>query len=125
MRKKVFVLILILMIGIGSLISYGESNKEPNIIPDKRITEYALEDRKSWIEDMFEFRREELKRALEKGLITEEEAKFWKEHFDYMEKFHEENDYMPFGCGGFGRGFMREYGYGGPRMRGNGFRTSK
>jgi len=45
MKKKVFVLILILMIGIGSLISYGESNKEPNIIPDKRITEYTWEDR--------------------------------------------------------------------------------
>ena len=57
-----------------------------------------------------------IKRALEKGLITEEEAKTWEDHFNYMEKFHEENDFMPFGCGGFGRG--RGMGM----MRGNGFR---
>ena len=33
MKKKVFVGVLILAIGIGSLISYGESYKTPNIIP--------------------------------------------------------------------------------------------
>lgn len=116
MKKKVFVGVFIFVIGIGSLIGYGESIKTPNIIPEYRNTRNTVEDREAWYKEMFQFRREELKRALEKGLITEEEAKTWEDHFNYMEKFHEENDFMPFGCGGFGRG--RGMGM----MRGNGFR---
>lgn len=122
MKKKVFVGVLILAIGIGSLISYGESYKTPNIIPVKGITRFTTEDRETWFKERFQFRREELKDALEKGFITEEEAKLWEDHFNYMEKFHEENNFMPFGCGGFGRGrgmgMMRGGGLRGPMMRG-------
>lgn len=124
MKKKVIILALILVMAIGSLISYGESIKVPNIVLDKGSSRFTSEDRETWVREMFEFRREELKNALERGLITEEEAKIWEEHFDYMEKFHEENNFMPFRCGGFGfgrgrdMGFMRGHGFRGPMMRG-------
>ncbi len=124
MKKKVNILALILVMAIGSLISYGESIKVPNIVLDKGSSRFTSEDRETWVREMFEFRREELKNALERGLITEEEAKIWEEHFDYMEKFHEENDFMPFGCGGFGlgtgkgMGLLRGRGYKGHMFRG-------
>lgn len=120
MKKKVIILALILVMAIGSLISYGESIKVPNIVLDKGSSRFTSEDRETWVREMFEFRREELKNALERGLITEEEAKIWEEHFDYMEKFHEENNFMLFRCGGFGFGRGRGMGF----MRGHGFRGS-
>lgn len=111
MKRKVFILAIILILGLGSLISYGVSIKEPNIILDEG--EYPAKYRESWLRERFNFRRERIKEALERNLISEEEAKAWEDHLDYMEEFHEERGYMPFGCGGFGRGrgFMRGYGY--------------
>ncbi len=105
MKRKVFLLALILIIGLGAIASFGAGIKETNIIPDKYSRGYK--DRESWIKEMFNLRRERLKEALERGLITEEEARKWEEHFNYMEKFHEENDHGPFGCGGFGFGRRR------------------
>lgn len=124
MKRKVFVGVLILVIGVGSLIAYGESNRIANVVPGRGITRFTTEDREAWFKEMFQFRKEELKEAIEKGFITEEEAKAWENHFNYMEKFHEENDFMPFGCGGFGlgrgkgMGLMRGRGYKGHMFRG-------
>ncbi|NLJ41705.1 MAG: DUF2680 domain-containing protein [Clostridiales bacterium] len=57
----------------------------------------------SFFRSMFSARRERVEQALDEGKITQEEADRWKEHFDYMEKFHEENGFDPGIMGGNGR----------------------
>lgn len=66
-------------------------------------------------EERQKYREERIKRALEEGIITEEEANEWREHFSEMDEFHEENGFVGRGChGGRGRGYgrhMRGYGF--------------
>lgn len=65
-----------------------------------------------WFNDMIAWKKEQIKKAVEDKVITEEQAKYWEERLDYMQKFHEENGfYFPGGCfGGFGSGFGRARG---------------
>ena len=41
MKRKVFVGVLILVIGVGSLIAYGESNRIANVVPGRGITRFT------------------------------------------------------------------------------------
>lgn len=54
-------------------------------------------EREEWFqktqEERTEYREENLKRDIENGIITEEEANKWREHFAERDKFHEENGY--------------------------------
>ncbi|WHH60151.1 DUF2680 domain-containing protein [Petroclostridium sp. X23] len=61
----------------------------------------APEDSKTskFFESMFDFHRKWVEKSVEKGEITEEEAEQWNEHFDAMEKYHEENGFEDH-CGG-------------------------
>lgn len=120
MKKKIFVGALVLIIGIGSLVGYAEEVQTPNILPGYRNPAFSLEEREAWFKERTEYRKNQLKKALESGLITEEEAKVWEEHFAYMDEFHAKNDFLPGGCGGFGRGMgmMRGGGFRGGMMRG-------
>lgn len=43
--------------------------------------------------------------AVKNGRLTEEQGKKWKDHFDYMIKFHEENGFLCPGGPGKGKGF--------------------
>lgn len=104
MKKKILTGALILVLGAGSIVAYADAAKVPNIFPGERNINLTLEDREGWFKERHQFRNERVKEALEKGLITEEEAKSWQEHFEYMDKYHSENGFIPGGCGmGFGR----------------------
>ncbi|MBZ4646633.1 MAG: hypothetical protein PWR27_175 [Petroclostridium sp.] len=89
MKKKITVLIttLLLITAIAVPVALAADEK------DSKASDF--------FNSMFDFHRKWVDKAVEKGDITEDEAKQWNEHFDYMQKFHEENG---FGgqCGGVG-----------------------
>lgn len=119
MKKILLTGALVLTLGIGSLVAYADTTKTPNIIPGNSNINFSIEDREEWFKERTEYKREQIKKALESGSITEEEAKAWEEHFKYMEEFHIENGFMPGGCGGFGMGRGMGFGRGMGMMRGN------
>lgn len=65
-----------------------------------------------WFKDMITWKKDQVDQAVKDGKLTEEEANEWKEHFDEMEEWHNENGfgygYGP-GFGGCGRGFRGGY----------------
>jgi hypothetical protein len=81
-----------------------------------------------WFNDMIKWRKAQVDQAVKDKVITEEQAKYWKDRLDYMEKFHNENGFgygFPGAChGGFGRpgfgrtGYGRGFGYGSGMMGG-------
>ena len=119
MKKKVLIGALIMVLGVGSIIGYAETTQSPNILPRFRDnTTINLEERDAWLKERSDYRNEQIEKALESGIITEEEARTWSEHFSYMDDFQSKNSFG-FGFGGCG-------GFGGARgmgmMRGHGFR---
>ncbi len=77
-----------------------------------------------WFDDMIKWKKEQVNQAVEDKTITEEDAKLWNDRIDYMEEYHEENEFaFPGGCvggarGGFGRGTRGARGGFGPGMMG-------
>lgn len=87
-------------------------------------------DTPEWFKDMMEWKRAQIKQAVKDNVITEEQAKYWEERLEYMEKYHEETGFnFPGGCyGGFRGGFGkarngRGYGFG-PGMMGGYWNTA-
>ncbi|HSH35952.1 hypothetical protein [Schnuerera sp.] len=123
MKKTLLILALVLGIGLTASLSYAQvptiSNTESNIFPKANVNQEEWE---VWHKERLEWKEDQLEKALNDGLITEEEFKTWDEHFKYVKEFHGENGYMPGLCqGGYGfnneNGFRRGYGRG--MMRGN------
>lgn len=67
-----------------------------------------------WFKQRMEAKKAYVDQAVQNGQLTPEQGQVWKDHFDQMTKFHEENGFI---CPG-GQGFGRWQGNGGP---GNGF----
>lgn len=116
MKKKILIGALIMVLGVGSIIGYAETTQTPTILPRFRdTTTFNLVERDAWLKERSDYRNEQIKRALESGIITEEEARTWSDHFRYMDDFQSKNSFgFGFGgCGGFGmgRGMMRGYGF--------------
>jgi hypothetical protein len=116
MKKKVITGALILVLGVGSLVAYADTASTPNVIPGRPNINFSLEDMEAWFKEKIEYKKEMVKEALEKGYITEEEAKAWEAHFLEMEELHKNNGFMPGDCGGFGMGLGvnkgRGFGFG-------------
>lgn len=121
MKKTIFILALVLVLGIGSIIAYADSNFIPSFrrnfdrmpmfkstLTDSEWEEFVNE-RQEFHEENLQYRKEELKKALDSGEITQEEYDKWLEHFNYMDDFHKENGFGA-GCGGRGMGMMRGMG---------------
>ena len=120
--KKILALgALVLAVGAGSLVAYADTS--PSINTNNRNVNVSIEDRDTWFKERTEYKKEQIKKAVASGSITESEAKKWEEHFTYMENFHKENEFMPGGCGGnsFGMGNVRGNGFRNGMMRGNRF----
>lgn len=111
MKKAIMIIlaaVLILSIGV---IAFAETANET---PD-------------WYQEMIKWKKGQIQQAVENEEITEEQAKYWNERIDSMEKYHEENGFnFPGGCGGFGRGQGKSFGrgFGGPGMQGGFNRTN-
>ncbi len=76
-----------------------------------------------WFADMMAWKKAQVEKAVDEGLITKDQAKVYIEQIEAMEKWHAENG-IPFGSGFGGchgqvngqSGFKGGYGYG--MMRG-------
>ncbi|MCL6477656.1 MAG: YckD family protein [Peptococcaceae bacterium] len=68
-------------------------------------------DAKAWFESMFAAKKAYVDQAVKDGRITPEQGEAWKNHFDEMYKFHEQNGFV---CpmGGPGRGWGAGMGLG-------------
>lgn len=113
MKKMLIVLGLILGLGVGSMFAFADSASLPfgrnfDRTPLNRTEltdeqkEQLAQQRKEFQEKKMEYRKEELKKALDNKEITQEQYNTWLEHFNYMEEFHKENGFL--NIGGFGRG---------------------
>jgi len=74
-----------------------------------------------WFKQRMEAKKAYVDQAVQNGQLTPEQGQVWKDHFDQMTRFHEENGFIcPGRQGGMGggQGFGRWQGNGGP---GNGF----
>ncbi|MCF6463590.1 hypothetical protein [Clostridium sp. Cult1] len=117
MKKILLILSLVLVLGLTASIAYAQV---PKIIP-RTNTDYQQWD--DWYKERNEWRKSQLNQAVEDKEITEEDAKTWNDHFDYMEEFHREYGPMPGGgCYGGGNGWNNRSefrnGYGPGMMRG-------
>lgn len=100
--KKIITLamttVIILSLGV---IAFAETNNE---VPD-------------WYNEMIKWKKDQVQQSVDNGQVTEEQANYWNERIEYMEKFHKENGFgFQGGCGGFGRGYRRGPGGFGPGM---------
>ncbi len=91
MRKSLFVLLLGVL-GMSARLVYAK-------VPENNSNE-NLEEWREWHRERMDWKREQVEEAVDEGLITEDKAKTWNEHYDSMEEFHEENGFMhgPGGC---------------------------
>lgn len=103
MKKILAVFSLILIVGLGSAFVYADSPMA-NRLQNQNKADVSNTTWEEWSKERMELKKEYLKDAVKEGLVTEEEAKRWEEHFDYMEEFHRDNGYR--GCFG-GMGMMR------------------
>lgn len=68
-------------------------------VPKTQPAGISAENRETLFKERMKWKREQIKIALKEGLIGEEEAKKWEEHFSYIDKFHKDNGFVP-GCYG-------------------------
>lgn len=119
MKKAMIALSLVLALGIFSAFAYADSSVENygfnngpwgNRDGYRQDRDFDSEEFDKWREERLEYRKDDLKKAVEEKIITEDEAKKWEDHFEYMDEFHEENGYQGGYCGGYNRGFRRGMG---------------
>lgn len=119
MKKAMIALSLVLAFGIFSAFAYADSpaenygfNNRPwgNKDGYRQDRDFDSEEFDKWREERLEYRKDDLKKAVEEKIITEDEAKKWEDHFEYMDEFHEENGYQGGYCGGYNRGIRRGMG---------------
>jgi hypothetical protein len=71
----------------------------------------------TWFKQKMEAKKTYVDQAVQNGQLTEEQGKVWKDHFDYMINFHEQNGFI---CPGGGTGKMGGPGFGPGRGMGSG-----
>jgi len=83
MKKVVIISLVVVLVLSVSLIALANDNTP------------------EWFKDMVEWRKAQIQEALDAGTITEEQAEFYQERMDQMEKYHGENGFqMPMMGGG-------------------------
>lgn len=107
MKKIMLILSLLLVLVLSISFSYAnEQDTRPGL---------NVEVREDWHQEKIDWKRKRIDEALDDGIINEDQARTWNEHFDYMEDFHDENGFMPGGCHGYRkgmrRGMMRTHGW--------------
>ena len=83
------------------------------------FAEDAASSAKTWFDQKFDAKKAYVDQAVQSGRITEEQGKAFKEHFDQMYQFQQQNGFncpgVAMGNGGFqgkGRGMVRGQGFG-------------
>lgn len=116
MKKIVAVALLVLVVGLLAIPAFAASTDQTG--------NSWLDQRLSWLEQKMSWQKAQVDSMVQNGTITEEQGKIWKEHFDEMYKFQQENGFIcPGGGPGWRSGMGGGNGYGpGMGMRG-GFGT--
>lgn len=102
MKKVLGVLGLIAVIGVSSAFVYADGPLSPRF--EDRHIDNNYEHMDEWHQERMEYEKERLEEEVKKGNISEEEAREWEEHYEYMDKFHDRNGFG--GCH-YGRGMGR------------------
>ncbi|MBS4534873.1 DUF2680 domain-containing protein [Clostridium sp. D2Q-14] len=98
MKKLIGALLLSLLVfSVGAIAFADGSEKTPN-----------------WFNEMIEWKKDRVENAVTEGILTQEEADEYIEHFHEMEAYHEENGFPEEGYG-FGMGLGKENGRRGQR----------
>lgn len=116
MKKRLIIFGLIAVLGIGSTFVYADNIAKDNAMNPNKNTDF-LKEGGEWHRTRIKQKRENIDEALKEGKISEEKARVWKEHFDYMDEFHRENGFIGDGIGGchgrkspgMGRGYKRGF----------------
>lgn len=127
MKKTLIIGILLISIGVGSLVAYGETIRIPGMNPRDLKSSFSIEERESWLQEKMEFKKEQIKKAVEDGRMSELEAKEWEERFAERIELQKENNFIPGECElGAGKEMkikmMNGNGQGMRMMNGNGMR---
>ncbi|MBW4828949.1 MAG: hypothetical protein KZY61_14445 [Clostridiaceae bacterium] len=108
MKKTLLVLGVLLVLATTFVYAQSEGDikllSKPSYTYNDNIEEYQ-NDMREWHRDKIEYNRDRVNENLKEGRITKEEAEKWHEHFDYMEKWHDENGLYPGSCHGGRRGY--------------------
>jgi hypothetical protein len=59
----------------------------------------------NWFNQMFQFHSQWLDNAEKNGEVSKEQANNWRNHFNYMQEFHNENGFGMMNGNGNGNGF--------------------
>ncbi len=98
MKKSILITLVVVFVLSMGVLSFAETN---------------IVETPEWFNDMITWKKDRVQEAVDNDLITEQDAKLYNERLDYMEEYHQENDFgYPGGCGGFGRGVGRGPGAG-------------
>lgn len=74
----------------------------------------SASDAKAWFDQMFSAKKAYVDQAVKDGRITAEQGQAWKQHFDQMYEFHQQNGFVcPMGGPGKGMGYGGGMGWGG------------
>ena len=110
MKKILSILGLVGVLGIGS---FAYASASDGIVENRGSRDYQNNSKyeqrmENGHHNMMDYHREDVDKALEDGDISEEEAKKWDDHYEYMDEFHNENGFRA--CHGRGRrGMGRSY----------------
>ncbi len=81
----------------------------------------TTQDNSAWLDNMFSAKKTYVDQAVKDGKITPAQGETWKNHFDEMYKFHQENgNICPMGGPGQGKGQGMGFGSGKGMGRGGG-----
>jgi competence protein ComGC len=112
MKKIIAVVLLVLVAGLVAVPAFAAST-------DSQSDNSWLEQRMNWLEQRMNWKKANVDQMVENGVITEEQGKVWKEHFDQVYQFHQQNGFLcPGGGPGWGAGRMGGGNGYGPGMRG-------
>ncbi len=63
-----------------------------------------------WFSQMFDWKKAQVDQMVESGELSQEQGAAFKEHFDYMYNWHQENGFVCPGGGGMGWGMQQGQG---------------
>ena len=115
MKKRFWLLAVagILVVALAAPAAFAAIAGDDQKGQDKQVLNQQFTDQ------MFDWHLKWLNQAEKDGQVTTEQAESWREHFNYMRDFHNENGMGPMGQMMGGNGFNGMMGSGG-MMGGNG-----
>lgn len=94
MKKTIIGLSLILVVGLFSALTYADRP----VVNQAVNMDYRSEDSQEFRQDRLQHKKDNLKKMLDEGFITESIAKDWEEHYTHENEFHGKRVYLNDHC---------------------------